>query len=94
MKKRTKKSIIAQLTPGTVIWVRNVNPPGFSAWRRRVVVKATNHQLVVTNAEGKQVYNVWSQLLDNGQNDGGFIDHSPDCPEFLEYSMVDPSVDP
>ena len=90
MQKRTKKSIIAQLTPGLSVWVRNVDGPNATDWRHRVVVKATPTQLVLRCDDNKLSYNKWSKLLDNGQNDGGFIDHDPNISQFLEFAIIEP----
>lgn len=60
-------------------------------WRKRKVLKASSTQLVSESDEGKKYYNTWSQLLDNGQGDGGFIDHDPNASQFLEYAVAEPS---
>lgn len=90
MAKFTKKAVIDSLTPGRVIWVRNVDGPNTSDWRRRTVVKATAKQLVVTKDDSVMVWNTWECIASNGKDDGGFFDRSPGFDSFLEYTLVEP----
>ena len=90
MAKFTKKAVIDSLTPGRVVWVRNVDGPNTSSWRRRTVVKATAKQLVVTKEDNAMVWNTWECIASNGKDDGGFFDRSPGIDSFLEYALVEP----
>jgi len=90
MAKFTKKAVLDSLTPGRIVWVRNVDGSSASAWRRRTVVKATAKQLVVTKEDNAMVWNVWTCIASNGKDDGGFLDQVPGADNFLEYALVEP----